>query len=84
MSRRVTCITKDARLDRISHIGGEWGKVTEEEAIAQISNDPDSYYVQAGFNKVKVIIGDRLGRAYLKTEIDGTRADNLLSLPNCF
>ena len=31
----------------------------------------------------KVIIAEHEGREYLKTERDGTRADNLLSLPHC-
>lgn len=86
MSRQVKCINKADRYsssERISNIGGTWGKVSEDEAIKQIKAGTQSYHVQVGYNDVKVIIATHLGREYLKTERDGTRADNLLSLPEC-
>ncbi len=86
MSRQVTCINKQDRYssnERISHIGGSWGRITEDEAIRQINAGTQSYHVRVGVNDVKVIVAYREGRPYLKTERDGTTADNLLSLPEC-
>ena len=81
MSRQVTCINSNG--DRNTHLGGSWGRVTEEDAIGQINAGTQSYHVRVGVNDVRVVVAYREGRAYLKTERDGTRADNLLSLPNC-
>jgi len=86
MSKQVTCINKADRYssnERISHIGGTWGRITEDEAIRQIKNGTESYHVRVGVNDVKIIVASRLGTEYLKTERDGTTADNLLSLPDC-
>ena len=86
ISRQVKCINKTDRTnryERISHIGGEWGKIIESEAITQIENGTFDYYVQVGLSKAKVIISTHLGRKYLKTESDTTLVDNLLSLKEC-
>jgi hypothetical protein len=92
VSRRVKCITKRDRQDRherISHIGGDWGrygqpiKITEEEAIRDIELGIFQYHVTVNNYNVKVIISFNNGRKYLKTENDTTTVDNLLSLPEC-
>lgn len=86
MSRLVKCINKrdrQSRHERISHIGGDWGRITEDEAIRQIKADPAAYHVRVGTNDVRVIIAKHEGREYLKTESDTTTRDNLLSLPDC-
>lgn len=86
MSRQVKCINKTdrpSRHERISHIGGDWGKVTETEAIRHIKIDSNAYHVRVGNYDTRVIIATHLGREYLKTEADTTTVDNLLSLKEC-
>ncbi|HTJ14524.1 MAG TPA: DUF3892 domain-containing protein [Dinghuibacter sp.] len=92
MSRyQITCINKrgdhlDAH-ERISHIGGinsdrsHW-KLTEMEAIKSIE-DGKHFYVDVKGRSVNVVVAQRNGRKYLKTEADAYRPDNLLSLPEC-
>ena len=85
-SRQVKCINKTDRPnrhERIRNIGGDWGKVSESDAITQIKNGTYAYHVRVGYNDVKVIIAYHLERPYLKTESDTTTVDNLLSLPEC-
>jgi len=86
MSKQVKCINKTNRQDRherISHIGGDWGKITESEAIRQVKLDRNAYHVKVGNYDVRVVIATHLGREYLKTESDSSTVDNLLSLPEC-
>jgi len=86
-SRQVTCIQKPHPTDpheRISHLGGSWGKLSEETIMAQINSKEFEYFVHhPGLLPVKVIIASHNGRRYLKTETDYIRADNLLRLPQC-
>ncbi len=92
MAIRVECINKYPRQDphrHITHIGGtnpdgsRW-KLTEESAIEGIRADKWDFYVHAGNRTVRVIIArSAAGHDYLKTEADGYRPDNLLSLPEC-
>ena len=42
-----------------------------------------AYYVSRGGYQVNVIVAQRLGHKYLKTENDGEQPDNLLALPEC-
>ena len=41
------------------------------------------YFVKSGGYEAEVIIAERLGHKYLKTENDGEQPDNLLALPGC-
>ena len=84
------CINKRDRMnphERITHIGGVAGgarwKLTQEDAISYINNKTWSFYVSVGGNSVWVIVAEREGRKYLKTQNDGLNPDNLLSLPEC-
>ena len=86
MSRQVKCVNINDRLirhERITHIGGDWGKITEKEAITQIKADQNSYHVKVVNIGTRVIIASYLGKEYLKTESDTTMVDNLLNLPEC-
>jgi hypothetical protein len=86
MSKQVKCINKTdrtSRHERISHIGGDWGRITETEAIRQIHLDRNAYHVKVGNYDTRVTIAIHLGREYLKTESDTTIVDNLLSLKEC-
>lgn len=88
---RIQCINKSNRMDaheRINNVGGINGdgtrwRLTEEAAIQGIENGRWRFWVSVGGHSVWVVIATRLGRKYLKTEPDGERPDNLLSLPEC-
>lgn len=85
-NRQIKCIVQYSwkeRHERIVSVGGDWGKVSTEEAIRHIEYGTYSYYVKVGSNESKVIVATRLGTKYLKTEADTTTVDNLLSLPTC-
>jgi hypothetical protein len=87
---RVTCKEKHSLFERIVSIGcaevgtGFISRFTEDEAINRIEKGTDSFYVErpAG-HRVWLIVANREGRKYLKTETDGEKPDNLLSLPEC-
>ena len=88
----ITCIIPDGadtdrRIDAIggatgSKDGGRW-KLLLDEAIAGIESDKWSFWTKGGGTPVNVIIAQRNGRKYLKTENDGQEPNNLLSLPQC-
>jgi hypothetical protein len=83
---QVTCINKTDRYnphERIENIGGINWKHREDDAISYIENDVYSYYVNRGGYQTNVIVAERLGHKYLKTENDGEQPDNLLALPEC-
>ncbi|MDR3738716.1 MAG: DUF3892 domain-containing protein [Terracidiphilus sp.] len=87
---RVSCKEKHSRYERIASIGcvevgtGAKSRFTEDEAIRRIKLGTDSFYVERPEgHRVAVIVAEREGREYLKTETDGEKPDNLLSLPDC-
>lgn len=85
-SRQIKCIIQSSwkeRHERITSVGGDWGRVSSEDAIRHIENGTYTYYVRVNGYDAKVIVAERLGRKYLKTESDTTTVDNLLSLPTC-
>lgn len=87
MALQVTCITKRGghynAHERIQAIGGVNWSHTEDQAIANVERNPESYYVAAGGKSVWVVVAKHNGRKYLKTQPDGYSPDNLLSLPEC-
>ena len=83
---QVTCINKTDSYsphERISCIGGSGWKHAERDAISYITEELYSYYVVRSGYTVNVIVAERFGRKYLKTENDEQRPDNLLGLPEC-
>jgi hypothetical protein len=76
--------------ERIKAIGGmnpngtRW-KLLESDAIKGIESGTYRFYVERPVgHRVKVVIATSAsGRKYLKTEADGEKPDNLLSLPEC-
>jgi hypothetical protein len=89
---QVTCITKrGSHYDPHERIQGIGGGTTllggwwhpEDDAIRNIEKGINSYFVSVGGRTVAVIVAIHNGRKYLKTEADGYRPDNLLSLPEC-
>jgi len=84
--RQVTCINKRDRSsahERIRNIGGSWGRMSQEDAIAAIEAGTYSFYVSAAGRAVDVIIAKKDGHKYLKTTADGEQPNNLLSLDEC-
>ena len=83
----VTYITKgysQNTYERITHIGGSFGKLSVQEAIQRIESRQDSFYVSKGGSMVDVIVSvSRCGNKYIKTTPDGDEPNNLLSLPEC-
>lgn len=87
---RVSCREKHSLYERIVSIGcaevgtGAIKRFTEDEAIASIKRGSDSFFVERPEgHRVSVIVAERDGREYIKTEADGEKPDNLLSLPEC-
>lgn len=86
----VTCATKLGNNynphERITHIGGQGDsgrfKITSDDAIKKIERG-EHFHVNVSNRTVKVIIGERNGRKYLKTESDGYEPNNLLALGDC-
>jgi hypothetical protein len=88
-SYHVTCINKHPthhdRHHRITHIGGSWGRHSEDSAIYNIEHGIHSYYTTGGGQRANVIVATHSpsGKKYLKTDADSTTKDNLLSLEEC-
>jgi predicted secreted protein len=86
MAKQVTCITKREHHnphERILGIGGAGWWRAEDDAIRDVEQDPESYYVSVGGKSVWVIVATHNGRKYLKTQTDGYAPNNLLSLRDC-
>lgn len=88
---QIQCIRKTDRMnphERIQAVGGtnadgtRW-RLSEDDAIAGIEAGKWRFWTAGGGHSVWVIIATHNGRKYLKTEPDGVRPDNLLSLPEC-
>src|SRR5258708_36759092 len=85
---RVTCTTNHPSRERITHLGcvtntNLYQLFSEEEAIKRKKNGDTFYVERPAGHVVEVVIAEREGREYLKTEPDGGKPDNLLSLPDC-
>jgi len=86
MSKQITWIKKPGGshnpATHITEVGGTgWSRLTAD-AVSDIRNNPESYFVSAGGTSVWVGFSVREGRYYLHTLPDGTPLDNLLSLTN--
>ncbi|MEK7146514.1 MAG: DUF3892 domain-containing protein [Patescibacteria group bacterium] len=91
---QVTCVHKPNRNsthEHITHIGGvvegkRWN-ITREEAIRQIENNINGFYVVDANDSTKVsvvgVVRPAFGHAYLRTYADGYWNNNLLSLAEC-
>lgn len=89
---RVDCVTRTNRVSayrRIRAIGGighdslRW-RLSEEAAIVAIETDRAAFYIESPpGRRVEIVVGQGLGRRYLKTEVDGESPDRLLALPDC-
>lgn len=83
---QVKCVlTVDPnRHQGITHVGGDWGKWTRDQAIRAIKYDKThQLYVTDGVKRVQVGVNGTPGHEYLQTHADSRWTNNLLSLPNC-
>jgi hypothetical protein len=87
MGYEIKCINKDDRYnayERITHIGGNSWKITQQDAIKHIVSGTHSFFVIKNGRDVAVVVASsRFGNKYIKTEADGDEPNNLLSLPEC-
>lgn len=90
MDIRVDCIVKPDRYsahERIQRLGGRnsdgtrW-QLSEDDVIKWIRAG-HTFYTNVSGARANVIIAQRNGRDYLKTDRDTTIKDNLLSLQTC-
>lgn len=94
MAVQIRCINKDDRYnpyEAITHVGGKnpdggkW-RLTSQEAIEAIEGSKYNFYVEnPADDRVEVIVAiSPYDNKYLKTEADGDKPNNLLSLPECW
>jgi hypothetical protein len=91
-SIRVDCVVRTDRVSphhRIRAIGGHsrdgqpW-RLSEEAAIAAIENERATFFVEwPRGRRTDLVVGQGLGKTYLKTESDGETPEGLLALPDC-
>ena len=86
----VKCTEKHPGHGRIIAIGcvgddtGNQQRFTEDEAINRIEKKTDEFYDERPKgHRVRVVVAEREGCKYLKTEPDGEKPNNLDSLPAC-
>lgn len=82
---RVDYISKPNPYGRIQALGGAYPtpwRDTEDNVIAYIANGVHTFHVIKGGFRVAVVVEWGHTPPFLKTLPDGTRLDNLLSLPN--
>jgi hypothetical protein len=92
LSIRVDCVTRTDRVSpyhRVRAIGGrgrdgEAWRLSEEAAITAIENERASFYVEwPKGHRIDLVVGQGLGKTYLKAETDGEAPELLLRLPDC-
>ncbi|HST70780.1 MAG TPA: DUF3892 domain-containing protein [Solirubrobacterales bacterium] len=85
MATEITCIVPDGSDpdNRIDEVGGAGWKKDEDTVIREIENEGREYIVDVNGARVKVVVSERDGRKYLRTDPDKTTENNLLSLPEC-
>jgi len=95
LSMQITCIDRDHKGGRIRSVGGINHtqnvpfEMTEEECILSIGRGSEFYVSGAdgSWSAVRVVSGHKPkgggGFSFIKTVSDGSRTDNLLSLPEC-
>lgn len=93
-SKRVSCKKKYLGTEHYNHILGIGGVLdgtrwyeSESSAITNIEYGLASYHVKVNDKDVKVVVEtitkDGIKHKYLKTEADGYKPNNLVSLPEC-
>lgn len=93
LSIRIDCVTRSDRVSphhRIRAVGGigrdgkRW-RLSEEAAIAAIENERATFYLERPKGtRIDVVVGQGLGKTYLRAKTDGDAPDALLALPDCY
>lgn len=82
MSRRITHVRKDKDGD-ITHVKGHWGYDAASVVINDIESGTRDYYTQEVSPRTDVHVSKTpAGKKYLRTDADGTSANNLDNLPS--
>ena len=86
---RITCIEQRSPGARIAAVGGEnpdgsrW-TVRVGQAVRMMESGRFRFFVDVDGRDAEVLVGvSATGRRYLRTEMDTTEVNNLLSLPSC-
>ena len=83
---RITCVTKDDKkgkgYETITAVGGLGWKKTVPQVISALRAG-DTFFVEVGSNRVGVIGYPKNNPTFIRTDPDGTKDDNLLSLKAC-
>jgi hypothetical protein len=84
MAIEITCIIPDSSDpdERIDSVGGLGWTKDEDTVIGEIEEGRE-YFVEVDSARVTVLVSERDGRKYLRTDPDETSENNLLSLPTC-
>ena len=89
---RVDCVVRrnhPSPLHRVQAVGGrsrdgERWRLSEDAAISAIDNERAIFYVEwPQGHRLDLVVGEGLGKRYLKTEVDGEVPERLLGLPDC-
>ncbi len=87
MATEITCIVRDGSDPdrRIDKVGGAGWTKAENVVIEELETEPEThaYFVEANGQRVDVVVAERDGTKYLRTDPDKTTSNNLLSLPEC-
>jgi hypothetical protein len=85
MATEITCIVPDGSDPdgRIDEVGGAGWTKDEDTVIREIENEGREYFVDVDGARVDVVVSERDGHKYLRTDPDKTARNNLLSLPEC-
>jgi hypothetical protein len=86
MDYQITCITPDGSDPgrRIDGVGGPWGRLSEDQAIAMIDAGHTFWTSVNGLRADVRVGGSILGGRFLTTSPDGYLPNNLLHLPRCW
>ena len=92
LSLRVDCVSRTDRVSphhRIRAIGGRgregdvW-RLSEEAAVAAIEQERASFYIERPKGRrIDLVVGQGLGKMFLKARVDYDSPDTLLELPDC-
>lgn len=89
---RVDCISRTDRVSphhRIRAIGGRGREgdvwhLSEEAAVTAIEQERAGFYIERPKGRrIDLVVGQGLGKKFLKAEIDYESPDALLELPDC-
>ena len=85
MATRISCIIPDPKdpTNRIVGVGGLFGWTEWEDVVIGEIEDGANYYVEVGVERAAVIVAERDGRKYLRTDPDKTEENSLIDLPRC-